>query len=175
MLFYILLAVIVVTVLSITIYYWVDSGDFVDCIAFFFVVGFIGTIIFASLGGVVFGTIATDNSTIVTTSRTDTPLTALNTGSEVSGRFFLGSGRIDSDSVFSYIYETPEGGYRLDSVYVDQATVYADEETNPYMTTITWERKPDTFWAPFTLYGVSDTYEFHIPQGSILVDYTVTP
>lgn len=128
------------------------------------------------LGSAILGGFATATSGTKVTSW-DTQLRALSTGSEINGRFyFLGSGRIDEEPVFTFLYEQADGGVKLSSVPADKTTVYEQDESDPYMTTNQARMIPNDLWAPFGIATRdSYTYEFRIPEGSILNTYEVAP
>jgi len=100
----------------------------------------------------------------------DHSLTALQTSSSVEGRtFFLGSGYINGKRTLNYI--TNDGGaYRVQSADAVDSVIYQDSET-PIVTVYEWDLE-NPWFAPFVL-GHKHTYDFHIPEGSILSDYTI--
>jgi hypothetical protein len=155
-------------------YWYTRKGAFFGRLGSSIGFGFIVVVI----GGIVLGLLATFTGTDESRSW-ETKLRALNTGSEVHGQFFLGSGRIDEDPVFSFLYEQADGGVKLSSVPADRSTVYEHETNNdrPFLTTTETHRAANQFWAPFTLSPrVSGyQYDFHIPEGSVLNSYEVTP
>jgi hypothetical protein len=134
--------------------------------------GFGAIVVF--VGGFVLGIIGTATGGTVDRSW-DTQLRALNTGSEIHGRFFLGSGRIDEDPVFSFLYEQADGGVKLSTVPADDSTVY-EGEADPFLTTTETQRTPNEFWSPFLLAPrvAGYQYDFHIPEGSVLNTYEVS-
>lgn len=110
-----------------------------------------------------------------------THLSALNTGQDVQGRFFLGSGYVNSEPVFSYLIENDRGGYELKQVRADGAVVFefdAEDNRTPYMETTTYERVNPDWLSPINPIngGSGATYEFYVPAGSVLTgNYTVQP
>lgn len=105
----------------------------------------------------------------------DVKLRALNTGSEIHGQFYLGSGQIDEKPVFRFLYEQADGGVKLSSVPASKTTVY-EEDTAPRLTTYETQRHANGFWAPFGITAFkSYAYEFRVPEGSVLKTYEVTP
>lgn len=92
-------------------------------------------------------------------------LATLNDGSGVSGRFFLGSGTIDSTAVFMY-YTEDNGVYTLQHVDADYATVtYTD---GPPEIVYHNKKTGNEFWvANWQEFSEPTHYEFRVPRGSV--------
>lgn len=103
------------------------------------------------------------------------PLVALRTSSSVEGRFFLGTGTVDSKPVIRYIVLADDGAALLSEVEARQARIYQDEEDAPRVDR--GSRVLDNPWiAPFPVsLGAGTAYYFHVPAGSVLESYEVTP
>jgi hypothetical protein len=106
----------------------------------------------------------------------DVRLKALSTQTDTDGRFFLGSGYIDEEPVFSYITQEGNGSYKLRWVDADKSAVFEDE-TGPKIVVKEYKYVHDNFIAPFTILSgnVSYEYEFHIPRGSVVNTFEVKP
>jgi hypothetical protein len=104
-----------------------------------------------------------------------TPLKALATSSKISGSFFLGSGYVEGKRTLNYI--TADG----DRNYIRQqdasASVVIEDITTGQPHMLALEQCYDSGWImPWKMCkdineGVA--YEFHVPAGSVLSDYTV--
>jgi hypothetical protein len=132
---------------------------------------FLLTFVFGSLAAVLLVTVlfsAFPYTPIVVSSSTQT-LTTLNTSTASQGTFFLGTGTVEGESVINYV--TNENGvYRVQSVDADQATILTDSGEPTVIINVT--QRENTAILPFRL-PTLDTYEFHIPEGSITANYEV--
>lgn len=99
----------------------------------------------------------------------DTPIKSLNDGSKISGRFALGSGSIRESPQFVY-YAVDGPGYRLRTVPAGDTLVIEDTETDPYISTFEVRKEGCIFHG---YYPAGNTYVFHVPKGTITVDYTL--
>lgn len=102
-------------------------------------------------------------------------LSALNTGNEVSGSFFLGSGVIDSEPSYQFIVEREDGGFELDSVAARNVVVYEDA-TPSTARFVTYDSKYNVWWYfPGEFNLPTGDSSFHIPPGSVVQsDYSVS-
>lgn len=98
-------------------------------------------------------------------------LRAVNTGSTVTGRFFLGSGQIDGKRTFSYVYK--EGDWtRVGQVDAAESRVAenATPETAHMVTTTTdysiWWIAPWVLWTDIN-------HDFHVPADSVIESYEI--
>lgn len=91
---------------------------------------------------------------------TQTDIHSLKDNSMIHGRFFLGSGSIDSVPVYVYYYQLPSGGYKLSTVPVDKTVIFMDENSNPYLKT-----------TEYKFANIYYEYEFHVPNGTIVEEY----
>jgi len=102
-------------------------------------------------------------------------LQAISTETSGSGRsYFLGSGFYEGARQISYIAQK-DGYSTIDAVDSDEARIYEDEETKPYLELVTYYT--DISWvAPWvSTYESSDIdYRFHIPAGSIQEGYDIS-
>lgn len=95
-------------------------------------------------------------------------LAALSSGSEVDGSFFLGSGYVDEDRMFTYIIERSDGGYVLRSVEANDSVIYQIDDDNIRVEVFDIYSDPNWSRIPW-----NTEYHFYIPEGSILENYTV--
>ena len=128
----------------------------------------IGAVILSVYSAVAYEMVGTTGYTTTTTS-----LQALKTDSETSGRsYFLGGGYINQNRVLNYISKDDGGAIRLDSVYVERATIYEGYD-DPRMET--YDFYSDSILVPWRIDNRwLDNYSFFVPTGSVLTDdYTV--
>lgn len=154
-----------------------DWGTFTGAM-FMFVLfgGFIWALICLLLLGFIGGYTAKDE----VYDRYDIRLAALQTGSQIEGRFFLGSGRIEEEPIFSYLYRQSDGGVKLAWVDADRATVYEDENDSPYLEIVQYSYGCNAFVTPFCPGAdgpdeFATEYNFHIPKDSVISNYEITP
>lgn len=99
------------------------------------------------------------------------PLANLVDNNGVSGRFFLGSGTIDSTQYYAFYTGDNETGYSLEKEPASLSKVFMIEEgQEPF-----WRTNyisPKNKW--LVLFGKYDkSYSFHVPKGSIVNNYTL--
>lgn len=98
-------------------------------------------------------------------------LRAINTGSDISGTFYLGAGSIEGYRTLDFIMQYDNGSNRVAEARADKSLIWEDSK-NP---TVTIHQLDGEAWwiAPFPI--VSDVeYTFHIPEGSILESTSIT-
>lgn len=94
-------------------------------------------------------------------------------GESVSGEFFLGSGYINGERVVNYIKQVTDedGTYSV----IDSATGYAarifEDSSEPYMLDYDWFYS-NGWVIPFNV-KTGDSWDFHVPAGSVLENYTI--
>lgn len=101
-------------------------------------------------------------------------LSALNTSDKSSGRFFLGSGTIDSNPVVRFMTKDSEGGYQVETKNFNTSKVYEipDGET-PRMECSQEFLLPH--WSLDEKNSVGEsTCKFYVPKGSIIEDYELS-
>lgn len=103
---------------------------------------------------------------------TTVSLRALDAGSEISGRYFVGSSYIDEKKVLEYISEAEDGGLRVASVPAGESVIYERDEETPKLVIKTYEES-NPWLAPEALYSYKN-YEFSIPKGSVKESYSVS-
>lgn len=102
-------------------------------------------------------------------------LTALKDNLGIQGHYFLGSGNIDSEMQYVYMYQTDDNGYKVNSIKATKATIYYltdAENTTPYLeiATFGFSNKLRTFLFRHNYYS---EYKFYIPNGSIINNYII--
>lgn len=163
MIFWILLVAAVVAVV-ITFWWWFLEDGWAYAFLFSFATAALAFIVGAGLLALA--------ALIPGEKRTDETfeLRALATSSTVHGRFFLGSGTVDGKRTLNYIAK--EDGYsRLGQGVASASRVYEDTE-RPTVTEYTfWYSNGWVVpWEVVTGYS----WDFHVPAGSILEDFTLT-
>lgn len=103
------------------------------------------------------------------TSTTASPLANLSDGSQTTGSFFLGSGRIEGRQYFAYYANDGDGSYTLEQQPASLSKVrFTDGE--PFI--MTEHLNGGSFWfAPWANHG--ERYTFYVPKGSIDNHYTL--
>ena len=165
MAFWILVAVVVVTVVIATI----QEDSFYQGI----LSGFIATVV----GGLVLVVLmfaVPANSFVMNES--DFELKALNTGSNQNHSYFLSGGQVNGVRVINYIYTETEGEEEWSVVAQAKGNVsriFEDKDVNP--TIRTSEIGYENGWLfPWPYPSSTKNYDFHIPEGSIIENYEVT-
>lgn len=98
-----------------------------------------------------------------------TNLVAMSDGSSTSGSFFLGSGTIKNDQVYSYYYKDG-AGFKRDYQYADRSTIYYTEGA-PRICALDSDHSIWTY--PIIPEYTTDGYNFYVPAGSIKQDFTL--
>lgn len=176
MLFWILTAIAIAIPVAITIYQWVNWGGeeaffsgFISLIVTFVVWG-----LGVALG---LGFWATNTGTIEKVGTETRKLSALSTDTAIEGhRYFLGRGWLNENQVITYVYKQEDGAFRLTRADASGSYIYEDEEDAPYVVIDDYEYFTNPWISPINM-GLSakDVYMFHIPEGSVLSEYEVTP
>jgi hypothetical protein len=99
-------------------------------------------------------------------------LQALDTGSTVTGRFYLGYGTINGSRTLNYITKDSKGGYHIEQADAEWSTVYEkSDSTRVKVSTYSNYR----WWlAPMRFTDFAKTYTFYVPANSILQNYSIT-
>lgn len=121
----------------------------------------------------------------------DQDIVSLNDGTGTTGRFFLGSGYIDSHPVFFYYTGDGFNGYRAHTINAEHADVkyttgaphmeaYCQDWTNAakwsYIPFWHWGNKPDSVDDPGCTdenYDIDVWVTFYVPPGSVQQNYTL--
>ena len=99
-------------------------------------------------------------------------LYALQDGSEISGSFFLGSGRIDEEMHYVYIVKE-DRGKQMQTLEIDANEIYLNDNVDtPTLDIYSKDFKYEwMYW--FAMPGTDCEYVFNIPSGSIDYEYNI--
>ena len=109
------------------------------------------------------------------TLQVNTSIVSLSDGSGSRGSFFLGSGSLSERLYF--VYYEGETTFRLKKVPADLTSIIMDEETSPYLSTISYVTEyTQADGKKFTKKDrwMLDEYVFHVPDGTIVKQYALT-
>lgn len=101
-------------------------------------------------------------------NRTDTSqLQAIKMGEGIGGRFFLGSGVINEENVYTYYYKNENGNFQSGRIDADSAEIVEDNDETPRIETHHYKMP---WW--FGPMDMEEEYTIYVPEGSIkpLVD-----
>lgn len=99
-------------------------------------------------------------------------LQAISTGSSISGSFFLLSGYLEGELVYTYLEGNPVDGVVYKSIDADDAIIY-ESSSNPRI-----EFHYEIVDSPFAIGGpwkFIDYINVYVPEGSIQNGYTISP
>jgi hypothetical protein len=94
---------------------------------------FILGISFLFIAGIAFGKARKNNVEVF--YETETYIYSVNDNSEVSGKFFLGFGKVEENWEYSYYYKT-EFGYKIGQINADDVYVVENDELKPQIRTV---------------------------------------
>ena len=99
-------------------------------------------------------------------------LYALQDGSEISGSFFLGSGRIDEEMYYVYMVKEDKGK-QMKTLKIDANNIYLNDNVDtPTLDIYSKDFKYEwIYW--FAMVGTDCKYVFNIPSGSIDYKYNI--
>ena len=91
----------------------------------------------------------------------------------ISGSFFLGSGRIDSNEYYYMFAKNERGGYIRSKLPVNSCSLYQDSDT-PYVRyqLITFRQNKWVSFIPFE-WVENSSYDIHVPANTIIEKYEV--
>lgn len=162
MIFWILIVLAVVIVGGTFIWWWIEEG--LIAIAFALLAA-IGSLL---VGGGLLALALLIPGDKMTEETFD--LRAISSSSTVQGRFYLGSGYVDGKRTLNYIAQ--EDGYsRLGQGIASASRVYEDTE-EPTVTEYTFWYSNG--WVIPWEFVTGWSWDFHVPRGSILENYTIT-
>ena len=107
---------------------------------------------------------------------------ALGDNAGVQGRFFLGSGSVETIPVYFYYSKNSNGSYSLNHAKAASVEIYQDVTTQPYVVKECedYGANPKSIWTwPLNLYSDGLRYtscevtEFHVPPNSIDSSYNL--
>ncbi len=135
---------------------------------------------FFSLGAVLGAVVALfigDNLEHLEVEVLRTPLAAMRNGTGLSGQFVLGSGSIETTSVYRFLQQEPDGAVTPADVKADrQVRIYEDSNLNEtgYLSRIYSVSVSSPAWNWFSL-GASRfvRYEFHVPKGAVVHQFKI--
>lgn len=164
MIFWILVtSACLVTIL--TFIYWWDEEDFILGL----MGGVVSAIISSAVGAAILGICMAVTPTPGYLTDETFSLRAIGSSSTVQGEFFLGSGVVDGKRTLNYIAQ--EDGYaRLAQALAAGSRIFEDTD-DPTVTEYTqWWSNP---WILPWEFKTGYAWEFHVPTGSILENYSI--
>jgi hypothetical protein len=111
-----------------------------------------------------------------TTTSHEYELRALGAGESASGRFYLGTGYINGERVINYTYSDESNGAtfsKVDSAPGDDSRIFEDVPVDA-QPSVTSRKTVYTYplLVPWSM-GLTRTWDFHVPAGSIIEDYEI--
>lgn len=98
---------------------------------------------------------------------------ALKDNSSINGSFFLGTGSVDGNQVYSFIKEE-DGGKKVSSISVDSAIIYEGEDGSPRIDVYDPHIKNKIVRKLFGDMTFGDSkYKIYIPDNSMINEYNV--
>ena len=174
----IIVGMFLISVIAIIIYEFVNAniiecglgnGDWAEVFAKSFISFIICFLLIPLIGSPVYFVGATSEQKIIDTKNVD--LIALNDTSTIGGSFYLNCGSVDGKMEYRYLYDTDKGiaqkSANANSSYIKEYS----EISVPYVevrTTI-----PENGFLAWLSGYKGEEYIFHLPKGSIKVDYNV--
>lgn len=163
MLFWIFIAVIIIVGLIF---------GYLDIIASGVLASFLAVIVF----GLTLGLLTTfqyGNSSVSTVSRETLKLKALgnSNATTVSRGYYLGGSYLGTKRVLNYMTDS-SGAVRVEAADARTSTVYEDTEASKANVTIYHQVVHNDWLIPWNI-GSQDSYDFHIPAGSVAESYTL--
>lgn len=98
------------------------------------------------------------------------PLRAIGDSSSIEGRFYLGSGYIGGSRQLNYIKQGD--GYSMVASAPGESSRVFEGSSGPSV--IEYEHVYSNAWVIPWEFRIGWTYDFHVPAGSILEDYSIT-
>ena len=95
-------------------------------------------------------------------------LKAIKMGSQTTGNFFLGSGVVDGENVYTYYYVNDNGNYQSGRLDADDAEVVESDTETPRIVTHHW--KMPWWYGPMDM---TETYTIYVPENSIVSNYNL--
>lgn len=181
MIFWILVAVVVITAVIVFIvagrrYGYFDVPDAIG--ALFFTLS-VGAVILCIYCMVVSATVGSSKNAQRVKSTTTYELQALDNTENERGKytsvFLVASGSWDTEQVFRYLYKDEKGAFRLDKIDAGDAWIYEKDIDTPTLMIKEYEAYDDSkFWVPWDrAMSWGDTHEFTVPTGTVVNNYDV--
>jgi hypothetical protein len=142
----------------------IGDGLFYGFVVWFFTA--IGCFAFAGLGG---GFLSTDANQAILSEDT-VAICALQDGQSVEGHFYLGSGYVDEELKYTYMYEVPGKGFTTAQIAADQS--YVSYGNTPSVKTVQYCFTNDFLNCLFIPWYNTEYY-ITVPEGSIIQSYNI--
>lgn len=127
----------------------------------------ISVVVLMAIAGIVGGKLP-----VVGVEKERIELISLRDDSDLSGRFFLGSGFINSTEYYFYYSQANNGGYIPGKIPVDNVTIFEDQTENAYIIVLKPKFiNPVSYW--IALIPNETMYEVHVPPGTILRQFSI--
>lgn len=158
---------ILLTIVASVVIVWLSGGDSFEIDMSVLMGMIIGGLIIVPLFAIFFHA-AFDSEEYV---KENIQMVALKDNMATEGKFFLGSGTVDSSIKYFYMTKT-EKGLKIDSVNASDSYLVEDDSVNPYIEIHSTRFKNEFVekWFPNWYSGYTI---IHIPKGSILYNYQV--
>lgn len=174
MIFWIGLAVLAVAVLYMAVSAWFEAG-FVEALIKASAMALFGSIVGCVLvlgAGFLAKAIWDPAPTSQTISKTTFDLRATSTVSSVKGSFFLGSGTINDQRVFSFLYKEDKWT-RSDQVPARSSRVAEDATAETAWMQQVVTDNHYSWWLPWVV-STDVEYFFHVPKDSVVESYEIS-
>lgn len=164
MVFVIVCVIVGAVIVGAGFFFWDEDGP----IGLFptFLIGLLAAI-FGAVAVVLFGLIPANDKVEACGQES---LAALGNSTGVQGRFFLGTGYVDSKRTLNFIAKEADGGYRADDALASDSRVF-EGSADPTVT-YTCHSYSNGWVLPWDI-RESTTYRFDVPTGSVLENYTL--
>ena len=134
----------------------------------------IGEYIFGAVLGAIMGVAVGTVLTMLISSRApmhyvkvDTKhLVAMKDTNTMYGSFFLGSGSVHNEWVYSFYKKNADNSIEMDTVKISRAKIFEDGDSNPRMDIYKEKLVNGSLWLIDC--ECHERYEFHIPKGGVL-------
>lgn len=102
-------------------------------------------------------------------------LVTLQDNISVDGEFFIGTGNVDSQNYYYYMYSSGYGGLKQDKVPTKNSTVFYIENETDKPLIVEFEKDYKGFLSGImnSLDSERKSYEIYIPKGSVLDDISI--
>lgn len=129
--------------------------------------------IFLMMGTLVLLIMSKDNYELVEKDAKE--LIALQDNVSANGEFFLGSGSIDSENYYYYMYSIESGGLKQDKVSASSVTLFYLEDANEKPRIVEFEKEYKGLLSIALNNAIKErsTYEIYIPKGSITEEISI--
>jgi len=164
MIFWLLVGIAAIAVIWFTVLFMMDEG----LIGIF--VGFLGAVL---AGFLIFVTYIPAGFYFDKYSEhdysSDWDLKALKMGDQTTGNFFLGSGVIEGENVYTFYYVNENGNYQSGRIDADRTEVVESDTETPHIVKHYW--KMPWWWGPMDM---ENTWTVYVPVGSVVSTYEMS-